>query len=53
MSISSASQFDEVDYEDDTPDDVSADRAWGYCDKMCHARRRNLKPKVLQEVNNH
>ena len=43
-------QFDEVDYDENAPDDVSPDHAWGYCDQMCHARGRDLKPKVLQEV---
>ena len=43
-------QFADLDYGEDEPDDVGPDRAWGYCDKMCH--RKQLKPDLLQEVIN-
>ena len=43
-------QIDDVEYEDDTPDDVSADSAWGYCDSKCHVSVRDLGATVLQEV---
>jgi len=42
--------FDDVDYDDDHPDDVSADRAWGYCDNMCHKSTKDTQATVLQEV---
>ena len=40
----------EVDYDDDTPDDVNSNAAWGYCDSKCHVSVSNLQAKVLQEV---
>ena len=43
-------QAEQVDYSDQDPDEVSADAAWGYCDKKCHADARDLRATVLQEV---
>ena len=36
------------DYE--MQDDVSSDKAWGYCDQKCHVSVSNLEAKDLQEV---
>ena len=52
-SILPPSKIDDVEYEDDTPDDVSAASAWGYCDSKCHVSVRDLGATVLQEVSCH
>ena len=40
----------DFDYTPDTPDDVSAERAWGFCDKKCFASRSSIMANVLQQV---
>ena len=42
--------YDDVDYDEETPDDVSYFKYWGYCDDKCHVSVRDLGATVLQEV---
>ena len=42
--------YDDVDYDEETPDDVSYFKSWGYCDDKCHVSVRDLGATVLQEV---
>ena len=41
----------DFDYGPDTPDDVSAERAWGFCDKKCYASKSSIMANVLQQAN--
>ena len=40
----------DFDYTPDTPDDVSVDRAWGFCDNKCFVSRSSIMANVLQQV---
>ena len=42
--------YEDADYDENTPDDVSYYKSWGYCDKKCHISVRDLGATVLQEV---
>ena len=40
----------DFDFDEDTPDDVTVDAAWGFCDRKCFETTENLKANVLQQV---
>ena len=41
---------EDLDYSDSTPDDVSSERDWGFCDKDCFTERSGSQVRGLEEV---